>query len=324
MDLTSRQQIIVGLLIFLLVFFVPQPSAAAQEEGQITVVFDFSHDQPFSLVNRNFTQAIEYFNDYPEYLVQILEEGELTAENLSRTHFLVIPNPGRNYSTSELEVITNYVQQGGSLFLLCDYQITDRQIGNPIALNSILQALPDSGIQFTTVTEDNETQGDVIIDPIHTQLLPYNIPVNATNITSDLYREAFGAGITSLLVAGGSLTTAISERIIWLGAETSQSVTIDGQPILNQPGWLAGFDLGSSHIVLSTSTTMFSDTICLVTNQSWFESADNSVLWYNIFKWMATPLIQDPTPIMIFFVALVLVAGIAVFIYSIWLKKRGR
>ncbi|MFW9830292.1 MAG: hypothetical protein ACFFD8_00725 [Candidatus Thorarchaeota archaeon] len=325
MALNLRQQIIVGFLVVLLVLLMPQAVSTAQtEEGQITIVFDFSHNQPFSPSNRNFSQAVEFFDSYPEYFVRTLEHGQLTAENLSRSHILVIPNPGTEYNASELQVITEYVQQGGSLFLLCDFQVLNRQIGNPTVLNSILQTLSYSEIKFTTVTEDDEIQGDAIVDPVSAEILPYNILVNVSDITLDVYRDTFGAGIDSLLVAGGSLTSNISELIIWNGGDTSQSVGMNGQILQNQPGWLAAFEIGQSHIVLSTSTTMFSDTSCVVTNQSWFNSVDNSVLWHNIFRWMATQLTTDPTPIMILFVVLVLITGVVVFIYSFWLRKRGR
>jgi hypothetical protein len=74
--------------------------------------------------------------------------------------------------------------------------------------------------------------------------------------------------------------------------------------------------------VLCSSTTMFSDTTCVGTNQSWFQSMDNAVLWFNIFRWMSLDLVQDPTLIMVFFVVLVLIAGFAVFAYSLLRTKR--
>jgi len=323
MTLMSRKQLIVGFLVILLLFIVPQAKGTTQqEEGQISIVFDFSHDSPYSVTKRNFTEAIRFFVNYPEYQVRILEEGELTAANLSRSHILVIPSPMDNYSTSELEVISNYIIQGGSLFLLSDYQVADRRVGNPIAVNTILQALFESRIQFTTVTDGNQTEGDAIIDLNNSRIVSYNIEVNNTYLYSYQNRESLISGINSVMVAGGSISTDLSELIISSGAETSQAVTINGDLIQNQPGWLSAFWIGSSRIVLCSSTTMFSDTTCIGTNESWFQSLDNSILWYNIFRWMSLDLVQDPTQIMIFFVALVLVAGIIVFVYSLWRTNR--
>ncbi len=324
MPLRFHKQVVVGLLVILFLCFLPPTSAQAQrEEGQVTIVFDFTHDQPFSPAKRNFTQAIDFFQNYPEYTVRILQDGVLTAENLSRSHILVIPNPGRNYSASEIDVISEYVADGGSLFLLSDYQIAERPFGNPVALNAILQGLPESRIQFTTLSTENETLGDAIIDPENSQLLSYNIQVNNTNINSYPSREIFSVGINSLLIAGGSLTTETPELIMSTGAQTSQSVTINGDILQNQPGWLAAFQIANSRIVLSTSTTMFTNTLCAATNATWFDSKDNTQLWSNIFRWMSIFLVEDPTPVMIFFVTLVLIAGIIVFGYSIWRKRRG-
>ncbi len=321
----SYQQVLVGFLIILLLFIAPNVRGGAQqEEGQITIVFDFTHDQPFSPKNRNFTKAIEYFEDYPEYFVRILEEGELMAENLSRSHILVISNPGQNYSTSELEVISNYVALGGSLFLLGDFQVAEREIGNPIALNRILQTITETRIAFTTFSNGNKTEGDAIIDANNSLVLPYNVLINSSYINSYPTREMLGMGVNSLIIAGGSLTTDVTDLIISTGSETSEAVTLKGQSLQNQPAWLAAYwkESSNSRIVLCTSTTMFSDTQSTATNQSWFESLDNKILWYNIFRWMSSPLVQDPTPIMIFFVILVMVAGILIFAYSLLRKKR--
>ncbi|MHA2405450.1 MAG: hypothetical protein ACXADB_01510 [Candidatus Hermodarchaeia archaeon] len=323
MAVMSRQKLIVGFLIVLLLFIIPQARGTTQqEEGQISIVFDFSHNSTFSVTKRNFTEAVGFFTDLPEYQIRILEDGELTAANLSRSHILVIPNPESNYSVSELEVISDYVNQGGSLFLLSDYQVEHRPIGNPFAVNMILQALLESRIQFSTYTDGNTTEGDAIIDTVNSRIHSHYVEVNNSYLYSQLNRESLIVGIDSLIVAGGSLTTAATDLIISTGAETSEAVTLSGDFVATQPGWLSAFWIGSSRIVLCSSTTMFSDTTCVGTNQSWFQSLDNSVLWFNIFRWMSLDLVQDPTLIMIFFVVLVLVAGFAVFVYSLWRTKR--
>lgn len=323
MAVMSRHKLSVGFLVVLLLFIVPQVNGATQqEEGQISIVFDFSHNATFSVTKRNFTEAVEFFTDLPEYQIRILEDGELTAANLSRSHILVIPNPVSNYSVTELEVISDYVRQGGSLFLLSDYQVEQRPVGNPFVVNNILQALLESRVQFTTHTDGNITEGDAIIDSVNSRILSYNIEVNSSYLYSQLNRESLIVGIDSLIVAGGSLTTDFSELIISTGAETSEAIAPSGDLITNQPGWLSAFWIGSSRIVLCSSTTMFSDITCVGTNQSWFQSMDNAVLWYNIFRWFSLDLVHNPTPIMVFFVTLVLIAGFAIFAYSLWRTKR--
>jgi len=325
MVLLSRQKLIVGLLVILLLFIVPQTRGTTQqqEEGQISIVIDFSHNSTYTIAKRNFTEAVGFFANYPEYQVRILHDGELTAANLSRSHILVIPNPMTNYTASELDVISEYVGRGGSLFLLGDYQVTNRQIGNPLAVNLILQALFEPRIQFTTVTGNDGTEGDAIIDSGAARILPYNIEVNSSYLIPHQNREAIIAGINSVIVAGGSLTTTYPDLIVSTGSETSQAIALNGEVIQDQPAWLAAFWIGNSRVVLCSSTTMFSDTTCLATNQSWFQSEDNSVLWYNVFRWMSLEMVQDPTQIMIFFVALVLIVGLVVFAYSLWRTKRG-
>ncbi|MFX1565938.1 MAG: hypothetical protein ACFFCH_08110 [Promethearchaeota archaeon] len=319
----ARHRLIVCFLVLLLLFIVPYTSGTSQqEEGQIVIVFDFSHNTTYSVAKGNFSEAIGFFGDLPEYQVRLLETGELTAANLSRSHILVIPNPMDNYSSSELEVISDYISQGGSLFLLSDFQVVNRRIGNPLSVNSILQALLEPRIRFTTFVDGNETQGDAIIDLNSSHILSYNIEVNSSFLYSYPDRELLINGITSLLVAGGSLLSVYSDLIIASGSETAQAVSVGGHVLRPQPSWLSAFWIGQSRIVLCSSTTMFSDTTCIVTNQSWFQSGDNSVLWYNIFRWMALDLVHNPVQIMLFFVALVLVVGVVVFGYSLWRTKR--
>lgn len=312
------------LFISLLIFLVPQLGVVAYpEEGQIGIVFDMSHDQPLSITNRNFTQAIDYFMNYTEYFVRIHLNGELTAENLTRTHILVIPNPGRNFSVAELEIISDFVTAGGNIFLLGDYQIEERRIGNPEALNQILNAISENRIRFSTFKQNNETQGDAIIDLTNNLTLPYNVRVDWTQIT-DEPREIIGVNLNQIMLAGGSLISNRPSIFVSHGANNSQAITPSGFVLQNQPGWLAAFWIGHARVVLCTSTTMFSNTRCVGLNKSWFESADNKMLWSNIFGWLSGSLIHDPTPIMIVFVTVALLAGTSLFIYSFLRKIRGR
>ncbi len=315
---------IVLLLIGLILFILPvHTTIAYPEQGQITIVFDLSHDQPLSPVNRNFTQAINFFQNHTEYFVRIHDTGELNAENLSRAHVLVIPNPGVNYSQSELDVVADFVKTGGDLFLLGDYQTQDRPLGNPEALNQVLNAISEDRVQFTTIQQENETQGDAIIDPTNSLTLPYNIQIEEIISTLDS-RELIGTNLESLLIAGGSLTTSSNGLIISRGASSSKAVSLDGEELQTSPPWLAAFWHETAKIVLCTSTTMFSDTICVGSNSSWFQTANNSLLWYNIFKWFSQDLIHNPIPIMIVFTSLALIAGIGLLVYSLFVIKRGR
>ncbi len=322
--LLLRRMNIVLILLGLLLFAVPHYGATAfSEEGQIIIVFDMSHDQPLSIAKKNFTQAIDFFQSHTEYFVQIHTEGEINSTILDRARVLVVPNPGRNYSEIELEAISDFVGEGGSLFLLGDYQVKGRQIGNPELLNQILHGISEDRIRFTTVKQDNITQGDSIIDSFNNISVPYNVRINSSGVTSENQAAIF-SGVGEIMFSGGSLSTNNSDLIVSRGANSSQAVSIDGEVIQEQPPWLAAFTINTSRIVLCSSTTMFSDTLCAGQNSSWFQLSDNSILWYNIFHWMTIFLISDPTPIMITFVALVLLVGICLFVYSIWRVKRQR
>lgn len=319
-----RRTALAMLLVGLLMLAMPHLSAIAYpEEGQVTIVFDMSHDQSFSPLKHNFTQAIDFFRNHTEYFIRIHTAGELSAQNLSRARILVVSNPTRNFSTTELEVVSNFVASGGALFLLGDYQATERRIGNPAALNRILERLPEDRIRFTTVKHNNQTQGDAIVDTAHNLTLPFNIRIDGTAIAAQT-REIIGLGVREVLLAGGSLTTNWTDSIVSKAASTSYAVAINGDVIAGQPAWLAAFWIGAARLVLCTSTTMFSDTVCVGLNQTWFQSVDNRVLWYNIFKWLSAPLILNPVPIMIAFVALVFLVGVGLFGYSLSIKKRGR
>jgi hypothetical protein len=319
-----RRTNLVVILLGILVFMVPfQNTTAFPEEGQMVIVFDLSHDQPLSIDKRNFTQAIEFFQSHTEYFTRIHSEGEINATTLNRARVLVIPNPGSNYSTEELEAISDFVNQGGALFLLGDYQFDERRIGNPRALNQILQAISECRISFTSIEQGNITQGDSIVDSVNNVSVPFNVRISSAGVTSETQAAIF-SGIEEVLIAGGSLLTNDSSLIVSRGANSSQAISLDGQIIQEQPPWLAAFTTGSARVVLCSSTTMFSDTMCAGLNTSWFQSGDNSILWYRIFNWMTRPLIYDPTPVLITFMAMVLLIGTGLFLYSFWRVKRSR
>jgi hypothetical protein len=317
-----RRTNLVVILLGLLVFVVPFHSATAfPEEGQITIVLDMSHNQPLSMAKRNFTQAIEFFQSHTEYFIRIHSEGEINATTLNRARILVIPNPGRNYSVTELETISDFVSEGGSLFLLGDYQINERLIGNPGVLNQILHTISENRISFTTIERDNITQGDSITDSVNNITVPFNVRISSAGVTSENQASIF-SGVGEIIIAGGSLSTNSSDLIVSRGTNSSRAVSIDGHIIQEQPPWLAAYSIGSARIVLCSSTTMFSDTLCAGLNSSWFQSGDNTILWYNIFNWITQPLVYDPTPIIITFMAIVLLIGTCLFLYSFWRVKR--
>jgi len=295
--------------------------AAYPEEGQVNIVFDMSHDQPLSYSKRNFTKAIDFFREHTEFLPRIHSKGEINATTLARARILVIPNPGKNFSSQELGVLSDFVAKGGSLFLLCDYQTGDRAIGRPEILNRILAAISEERIRFTTYQSDNETCGDAIIDLENNITLGYNVFIDGAEISAEK-REMIGYGVRRVVIAGGSLSTSWDGLIVSRGANTSQAVTVEGQVIQNRPPWLAAFWIGKARVVLCTSTTMFSDTRCAGLNESWFQCEDNAILWYNIFKWMTQPLIHNPTPIMIVMASISLLTGTGLFCYVLVEKRR--
>jgi hypothetical protein len=319
-----RRTALAVLLVGLLLFAIPRLGTVAySEEGQVNVVFDMSHDQSFSLLKQNFTQAIDFFKNHTEYFIRIHATGELSAQNLSRAQILVISNPNRNFSIAEVEVVSNFVASGGALFLLGDYQAKERRIGNPVALNQILGKILGDRIRFTTVEHANQTQGDAIVDTAHNLTLPFNIRIAGSTISAGA-REMIGLGVGEVLLAGGSLTTNWTDAIVSRAANTSQAIAVDGDVIADQPAWLAAFWIGAARIVLCTSTTMFSDTICAGLNQTWFQSLDNKVLWFNIFDWLSAPLMLNPVPVMIAFVAIAFLVGVGLYGYSLRVKRRGR
>lgn len=322
MDCRLRRTVLAIVLGATLLFSALRLGVAAYpEEGQVAIVFDMSHDQPLSYAKRNFTMAIDFFLEHSEFFPRIHSSGEINATTLARARILVIPNPGRNFSTQELKVVADFVAAGGALFLLCDYQTGDRAIGNPEALNQILAAISEDRIWFTTYREGNETQGDAIVDLANNITLAYNIFIEGTTITAET-REMIGYGVKRVIIAGGSLTTSSEGLVVSRGANTSRAVAINGQVIQDRPPWLAAFWIGEARIVLCTSTTMFSDTRCAGLNESWFQCEDNALLWYNIFKWLARPLIHNPTPIMVVMVAVVLLVGVGLLGYTLWQKRK--
>lgn len=82
------------------------------------IVIDEGHGQRYA------GDALKTFKDIISkfFGTIIINEDNITESDLQDTDLLIIPNTeGRNLTTSEIELIQNYVENGGKLFIMGDY-----------------------------------------------------------------------------------------------------------------------------------------------------------------------------------------------------------
>ncbi len=99
---------------------------------------------------------------------------------------------------------------------------------------------------------------------------------------------SYPGNVSSILTTSCSIGNA--EDSILLAPQETYTETIYNQKtsintditILGSAGELDN----NIRIILGGSSIMFSDQANTITNTSWYESADNSILWLNLFEWL--------------------------------------
>ena len=128
-----------------------------------------------SLVSRTYT----FDKLYPSAL------GNLTGARLAPydTLITVIPDTGFDYTGSELIAITNWVQNGGSLFV-----IAERYSWNPTRVNYVNNLLTNLHIQIDTPDASDNTQDTFTVHPTTEGCTSLNTPaVGTLNFTGTGY-----------------------------------------------------------------------------------------------------------------------------------------
>ncbi len=312
----------------------------AENNNEYVILFDESHGQYF---NRTLMKtALEAINTTIKNVRFIFNnDTSFNSTNLQGINLVIIGNPGEyskyNLSSSEIEALQDYVERGGSVFLLSNPLTSDNNItGHPSSFNNLLGARTNrlttaristqSGLpsEATVIMDDfnylynNESYVSIKDYSLNTTFLDENklfsqtnmiknITLFSTAISIDRSEEQYAIGRTNhtsyLMGADGSISQDMVEGFLT---------------------WLFAKQIGNSRLAISGSTIMFSD-LNITSTMTFINEAQNKQLWLNIINWLLhiTPY-EEEKPIAIPFFELIIIAvvlAITSFIISIILYK---
>ncbi|MFX1518575.1 MAG: hypothetical protein ACFFCD_01435 [Promethearchaeota archaeon] len=269
-NLSRYKLILLCLMLFILLlqFTEVSVSQSVYAKEKKIVLFDEVHLQFYN--SERLHSAIASLNDSEDYTV-FINRQRFSEVSLLGVDILFIGNPERSFTNQELFAISEYLKNGGNLFLLGDPR------DNPSNLNDIIDT-----IQYT----DARFSREVIFDEEH----------NLNEISTQIIISQEDL-LESSPIANG--VQEICTQSIWVEdndptkvVATGSNFSLAGLEGRSQPAWLVASIVGRSRIVLCGSTRMFSDTKPAKSDVTWYQSKDNARLWQNIFSWLA----QKDTP----------------------------
>jgi hypothetical protein len=312
-----KYSIIILLIISMSIISVPlNNNVIGDTTLEYVILFDESHGQYF---NRTLmSTALDSLNSLlpnestTEIKIDLLfqEESDFNSTNLQGIDLLIFTNPGlgneNGLSSLEINAILDFVELGGSLFLLCNPLTQNVNItGHREPINDLLASRDNRLTSARIRSGQNASYSDVIVDDY---LATYSnesfltLPVH--NSTHTIFNQEIKLNET--LVYTSSITLGneqISDTSLGLGKTPITSYSVDEDysifrdPANNFLTWLLAKEIENSRMLLSGSTIMFSD-LEVAQDEIWIEQMDNLDLWKNIILWLIhfTPHPEVPPP----------------------------
>ena len=324
-------------------------NAISDSTIEYVILFDESHGQFF---NRTLmATAIDALNELANYTeddinIEILfqTESDFNSTNLQGVDLLIFTNPGfkeeDNLTPTEIEVLLDYVELGGSLFLLCNPLTHDDNItGHPTSINNLLAGREDKLTSARVRATSNATNADVILDDFQrTYDNDSFISLNLTDINANytIYRQEELVNSTTIYTS--PLILGNEEPIIAVGRTPITSYAVNDEYDMFRDlvngflTWLIAKSYDDSRMILSGSTIMFSE-LEIAEDIKWVEQSDNLVLWKNIVLWLLkyTPHLERAPPriwlfrnyALIVVVFSIVIFGSAFLMYQIKKKRKS-
>ncbi|NHI93162.1 MAG: hypothetical protein EAX96_11720 [Candidatus Lokiarchaeota archaeon] len=282
--------ILIVLLTLNISSLIVSDSLAYSDSAEYVILFDEAHGQFFNY--NNMQTAYLMLNDSGNYEVQRLTGNQnLTTEVLSNVEILVIGAPdknvSRNYTDVELNSIKDFVNNGGSLFLLNNpnysTQIPEFNYTNTnhTFMNQILDSFNLVNIRFLNETIKAPTGGFYYVN--------YRFQLVLTSSNLDPI-SPISLGINNILTFSSAIQCTDPNLVV---GQTVAGSKTEPLGIVN-PYWLVARDFQpGGRILICGSMQMFSDLSPFLLSSKWINPQysnlqfDNSKLWMNIFSWLS-------------------------------------
>ncbi len=229
----------------------------------IRVLFDQSHGQPYT--SQNFGSFINALESKLGFSIDV-NTDDLTTNVLENYDIVIIPIPGKNFTTEEINAINTFMfNWSRSLLLLGD------SLQNVSYLNSLTSSI---GFEFTNGTV-------------------YRLNSSEVQVTDDMFqKDSLTHDVESLTYIGCGLRVLSESSIdfynyivVWGDKNTfldlNENTRLDAdEPFSENVTMIIGTELYSGgRIIAIGSTQMFSD--------NYWSSYSNAIFAINIMKWLA-------------------------------------
>lgn len=355
-QLSKVSRLLATILTVMILLSCVQSSVQAQADlDPIVVMFDAGHSPQFAADNADLglKQIIDLVNASTRYIVRI-NTAPLTDTVLNDVDILIIASPDQSsgFTAAEFDGISEMLANGSSLFLLGDPALGQQSTywsealmqdtGENIAINRLLNGINMTGVRFSINTTVTQEWSDTMFDYDHAvnESTPWLIRLDSTtwDSTHPILRN-----INELYTITATLKPIELASGIGRGYESSfaqYKVSVNGwanysrpnmtlaeyesKPLsysaLNGtfPAWLSAFEYGSSRIVISGSTIMFTGRLLDLkdTELRWFYVGDNARLFMNIMGWLSKDFAETPSAIvpMLVISSAIMIVGVAFYL----------
>lgn len=271
-------------------------------ENPVVVFFDEAHGQYF-----NHSLYSKALSDLTRNGMEIIINNDtIDRTTLDGVDIFVSTNPKNSFTFEERHYISEYLRQGKSMFLLANplNEENDSLNGRGFIFNDFINyAAPNIGLTESIIKfwvnsgELSAIQAtDVVMNDFSNAGIASYLLLNINSSNHDIL--SIDQNVTSVITYSCSITDS-KENIIVASSEAYAETVYNSihsySTDITLIGSIGPLDNGA-RILLSGSSLMFSDLNDSIIHSSWYESENNSILWNNIFKWLADTEAADIPP----------------------------
>ncbi|MFW9855862.1 MAG: hypothetical protein ACFFFG_12430 [Candidatus Thorarchaeota archaeon] len=303
MPLKQRKRMIyLFLCLFFSFSFMVESSSANPKTDYtgIVVVFDEAHGQLF---NRSlYSQALAALTDLGIRIV--FNTQPINETSLEGTDLFISTNPTERFSTTEFFYIQEFLLSGKSALLLANplNEENDSLTGRGDILNGILRrAQIEAVIGFWTYSEDVGIvkRTDRVLNDFNNAGMATHLVIEVNSSSHELLGFD-NSNVTTLITT--SCSVGNDGEILISASSEAYAETVLGPPHSYSTEITlfasAGEQIEEGKAIVGGSSLMFSDLYDPVLDTTWYSSADNSVFWKNLVKWLVQKedVLTSPTP----------------------------
>ncbi|MFX1517029.1 MAG: hypothetical protein ACFFC6_12065 [Promethearchaeota archaeon] len=272
-------------------------------DNPIVILFDEGHGQHY---NRSlYSQALSDLVNNKSMKV-VFNSGEFNSTSFEGVDIFVSTNPGTQMTYDESRYLNRFISGGKAMLLLANPLNEDNQTlnGRGDIINNFLNYL-DFGYIMGKFWSHSGIEGDVkpadiVINEFYNAGDPKYLHLKLNSSSHEIL--SIDKNITSIVTYSCSIEEASAP--VLAASSVANSRTISGKPggdTTQTDGRFyllgtTGKELESgARIILGGSSIMFSDVYDPILESTWYQSENNSYLWWNIFDWLGVVSPNAPT-----------------------------